>query len=155
MIVKVGSGLLVVGSLWQNNHLTSNGQEDNHASTKGDFHKETFQLQFCNRRGVSGLVSSSLHQVVLRDLARIHSEYLCKTEWLSSQSWLERREGHRMAVTAELWQAMLDHAKTEFPEIWTEERYVCVVWCMCVGWEECLCVVCQVDALDGWRYTCR
>ena len=31
-----------------------------------------------------------------------------------------------MAVTAELWQAMLDHAKTEFPEIWTEERYV---WC--------------------------
>ena len=149
MIVKVGSGLLVVGSLWQNNHLTSNGQEDNHAYTKGDFHQETFHLQFCKWPCVF-----LLHQVVLRDLARIHSEYLCKTEWLSSQSWLERREGRRMAVTAELWQAMLDHAKTEFPEIWTEERYV---WCgvVYVGWEECLCVVCQVDALDGWGYTCR
>ena len=29
-----------------------------------------------------------------------------------------------MTAMAELWQAMLDHAKTEFPEIWTEERCV-------------------------------
>lgn len=28
--------------------------------------------------------------------------------------------------------------------------FVCGVWCVCVGWEECLCVVRQVDALDGW-----
>ena len=58
-----------------------------------------------------------------------------------------------MAAMAELWQAMLDHAKTEFPEIWTEEeRYVCVVWCMWgCGRSVCVCFV-----LGEWvGYTCR
>ena len=50
-----------------------------------------------------------------------------------------------MAAMAELWQAMLDHAKTEFPEIWTEERYVCV-WCMW-GCGRSVCVCC---VLGGW-----
>ena len=72
-------------------------------------------------------------QVVLRDLARVHSLYLCKTEWLSSQPWLEMREGKKMVAMATLWQALLDHSKSEFPEIWNEER------CACVG-GECVCV---------------
>ena len=32
-----------------------------------------------------------------------------------------------MAAMAELWQAMLDHAKTEFPEIWTDVARVAVI----------------------------
>jgi len=81
-------------------------------------------------------------KVVLRDLARVHSLYLCKTEWLSSQPWLEMREGKKMVAMATLWRALLDHAKSEFPEIWNEDRCMCV-WgvCMCVrGVCVCVCV---------------
>lgn len=73
------------------------------------------------------IVSVLLSQVVLRDLARIHSQYLGKTEWLSSQPWLETKEGRRMVAMAALRQAMVDHARLEFPEMWTEERYVSLV----------------------------
>jgi len=66
-------------------------------------------------------------KVVLRDLARIHSQYLGKTKWLSSQPWLETKEGRRMVAMAALRQAMVDHARSEFPEMWTEERYVSLV----------------------------
>ena len=80
-------------------------------------------------------------QVILRDLARVHSQYLCKMEWLSSQPWLEVREGRRMVAMATLWRALLDHAKSEFPEIWTEERFgVCVCVCVCVCACACMCV---------------
>ena len=65
-------------------------------------------------------------QVILRDLAIVHLLYLCKTEWLSSQPWLEMREGKKMVAMATLWRALLEHAKSEFPEIWNEERCMCV-----------------------------
>jgi len=39
------------------------------------------------------------------------------------------REGKKMVAMATLWRALLDHAKSEFPEIWNEERCVCMsVW---------------------------
>ena len=63
----------------------------------------------------------------MRDLAKIHAQYLGKTEWLSSRPWLETKEGGRIVGMEPLWWAMLDHASTEFPEMWTEERCVCVV----------------------------
>ena len=42
---------------------------------------------------------------------------------------------------ATLWRALLDHAKSEFPEIWTEERYgVCMGVCVCVCLCACACM---------------
>ena len=37
-----------------------------------------------------------LYKVVLRDLARIHSSFLAKQQWLTSQYWLDVESAERM-----------------------------------------------------------
>ena len=146
MIVKVGSGLLVVGSLWQNNHLTSNGQEDNHACTKGDFHQVRFQLQFCNRCGLSGLVSSSstrlscgTWQGSTLSISARQSGCPHSPGWRGGRvvGWLLRQNCGRLCWIM---------PRLSFQKF-GQRRGMCGV--VYVGWEECLCAVCQVNALDG------
>ena len=61
-------------------------------------------------------------QVVLRDMAHAHSLFLNQTEWLHSRPWLQRTGGKEMAAMAPLWGALVEHAHSEFPEMWTAER---------------------------------
>ena len=63
-------------------------------------------------------------QVVLRDLAHIHSLHLSRSDWLSSRPWLERVTGQRMAHMTPLWRELMIHAHNEFPQFWTQQRYI-------------------------------
>ena len=70
-------------------------------------------------------------QVVLRDLAQIHSLYLNNREWLSAQPWLEWVNGKQMTEMAPLWRELVHHAHSEFPKFWSRDRldlsyYVCI-----------------------------
>ena len=67
-------------------------------------------------------------QVVLRDLAKIHSLFLLRQAWLDEQPWLERVTGEKMASMKPLFSALLQHAHTEFPEFWNKEMYVCMLY---------------------------
>ena len=67
-----------------------------------------------------------LLQVVLDGLAEIHSVYWDKRDDLSSIPWLYVMTSERMVQLAPLWMALLNHARSEFPDMWTEERYVCM-----------------------------
>jgi len=62
-----------------------------------------------------------------------------------------------MIAMATLWWALLDHAKSEFPEIWNEERCVCV-WegcvCLCVYVCVCVCVCACVCAREVGACMC-
>lgn len=62
-------------------------------------------------------------QVVLRDLAKIHSVYLGDSEWLDSKEWLERKETNKTVEMSPLWRELLRHAHSEFPEFWPKDRY--------------------------------
>ncbi len=61
---------------------------------------------------------------MLRDLAQLHSVYLCKTEELESYQWMEKQAVSNKVEMSVLWIELLKHAKYEFPEIWSEQRYV-------------------------------
>lgn len=63
-----------------------------------------------------------IHQVVMRDVARLHAVFLGRTEWLRAQPWLERCSAEKMVRLAPLWRELLKHAHTEFPEMWGRER---------------------------------
>ena len=61
---------------------------------------------------------------MLRDLAKLHSHFHTeRKEWLESTSWLERSGLKEMKSLMPLWLALLDHAGSEFPSIWTPKRY--------------------------------
>ena len=68
----------------------------------------------------------SILQVVLRDLAKMHSVFVNDKEWLDSKEWLERKKTEKMIP---LWKEMLRHAHSEFPEFWPNDRYklVCII----------------------------
>ena len=61
-------------------------------------------------------------QVVLRDLAHIHSVYLGDRKWLDSKEWLERKETNKTVKMTPLWRELVQHAHSEFPEFWPKER---------------------------------
>lgn len=63
-------------------------------------------------------------QVVLRDLAKVHSLYLDNKKWLDSKSWLERKDTKKITEMAPLWRELLRHAHSEFPEFWPKDRYL-------------------------------
>ena len=68
------------------------------------------------------LILSLLHyKVALRDLARIHSSFLAKQQWLTSQYWLDVESVERMTRMQPLWVAMLQNAEKKFPEMWSKE----------------------------------
>lgn len=51
--------------------------------------------------------------------------YFCKTEELESFEWmLKRRVGDKASEMCVLWAELLKHAHYEFPEVWSEQRYV-------------------------------
>ena len=62
-------------------------------------------------------------QVMLRDLAKVHSLYLDSKKWLDSKPWLERKETKKITEMAPLWRELLRHAHSEFPEFWPKDRY--------------------------------
>lgn len=55
----------------------------------------------------------------------MHSVYLNKTSELESFEWLERRTDKYNSKMSALWSELLKHAQSEFPAIWSEQRYVC------------------------------
>lgn len=70
----------------------------------------------------SCLTQSSSFEVVLRDLAKIHSSFLTKQQWLTSQYWLDVESAERMMRMQPLWAALLHHAEITFPEMWTKDK---------------------------------
>ena len=77
-------------------------------------------------------------QIVLRDLAKIHSLYLGKMNWLNAQPWLEQRKTDKIVAMVELWSELLQHCSVEFPEFWTNERYESYHHLLC-QWEIVYC----------------
>lgn len=60
----------------------------------------------------------------MQDLAQLHSVYLCKTAELESFEWLDKRTEENNSEMSLLWTELLIHAHSEFPEIWSAQRYV-------------------------------
>ncbi len=63
-------------------------------------------------------------QIVLHDLAILHSLYLGKTDELESSEWLEKRISKSDDEVNCLIIELLNHANYEFPAIWTKKRYL-------------------------------
>ena len=61
-------------------------------------------------------------EVVLRDVAKIHSSFLTKQEWLTSQYWLDVESTERMMRWVPLWPTLIQHAEKAFPEMWTKDK---------------------------------
>ena len=61
-------------------------------------------------------------QTVLSGMADIHSVYWSRESELDSFQWLEVMSGERMVLLSPLWKALLKHAATEFPDMWTNDR---------------------------------
>lgn len=71
-------------------------------------------------------IDSQSPQVVLGDLALLHSVYFCNTEELECLEWMEKRsEDNAMSA---LWMELLKHAHYEFPEFWSKPRYIGVAF---------------------------
>ena len=58
----------------------------------------------------------------MRDVAKIHAEFLGRLDWLKAQLWLEGFSTERMVKLRTVWKELLKHAHAEFPEMWSQER---------------------------------
>ena len=52
-------------------------------------------------------------------MAKVHSLYLNKGEQLRLKPWMEHVD---MVGLTPLWKELLQHAHSEFPQMWTAER---------------------------------
>ena len=66
------------------------------------------------------MCTSLNYQVVLRDLAQFHASFSSKE--LGHRKWIEEISREKMVALSPLWKGLLDHAQSEFPEFWTNER---------------------------------
>ncbi|XP_065886688.1 uncharacterized protein [Dysidea avara] len=70
---------------------------------------------------ISGWTTADI-KVVLRDMAKIHSLFMDKVEWLSQQSWMDHSHSHDVAIRfCPLWKGTLAKAASKFPEFWTSK----------------------------------
>ena len=72
---------------------------------------------------ISGWTTGDI-ETVLTGIAEIHSLNFNKGAELSALPWMDSFTAQRMVRLEPLWQAMLQHAVRDFPEMWTEQRFI-------------------------------